>query len=123
MTTKITSPDALNALRDRARAEIGPRTGAKEIEITTHMGTCGIAAGARDVLEVLAGELEAAGVRHVTLRQAGCAGLCDREPMITLKDKEGGTYRYGRLDAKKVRRIVQEHILGDNPVLEYLVTQ
>jgi len=121
MANKITSPSDLKALRDKAQAEIDLRSGAKEMRITVHMGTCGIAAGARDVLAALMAELSAAGVTTVTLQQAGCAGLCDREPMLTLTDKAGEVFRYGRLDKQKVRQIVREHVLRGDPVEEHLI--
>jgi len=122
MASKIKTPQDLRAIRERARWDISLRAGARELEITVHMGTCGIAAGAREVLSALAAELETAGAsERVTLRQSGCAGLCDREPTATLKDKHGNSFRYGKLDARKVHRIVQEHVLGGNPVVEYLI--
>ncbi len=85
------------------------------------MGTCGIAAGARDVLAALMKELAAAKDASVTLQQAGCAGLCDHEPMMSLTDKTGDVFRYGRLDKAKVRQIVREHVLRGQPVDEYLI--
>ena len=121
MATRISSPKDLIAIRDKAKAEIDLRTGPKEIQITVHMSTCGIAAGARDVMAALMTEL--ASVDNVTLRQSGCAGLCDREPMLTMVDKNGQSFRYGKLDAKKVHRIVQEHILGGNPVIDFIISQ
>lgn len=123
MAHKITSPQELAALRDKAKAEIELRGGPKEMQITVHMGTCGIAAGARDVMAGLMEELAAAGVTTVTLRQSGCLGLCDREPMFTLVDRGGQEFRYGKLNRNKVRRIVQEHILQGQPVVDDLVTQ
>lgn len=123
MSKKITSPQDLIALRDKAKAEIDLRSGPKEIQITVHMGTCGIAAGARDVMAALMEELGAAELCNVTLRQAGCAGLCDREPMFTLVDKTGQEFRYAKLDKKKVHRIISEHVVDGNPVLDYLVTR
>jgi (2Fe-2S) ferredoxin len=122
MAKKIGSPNDLAALRDRTKAEIDLRMGLKEMQITIHMGTCGIAAGARDVLTQLAAELSEASVGNVTLRQSGCAGLCDQEPMVTLTDKAGKQFRYGKLDKRKVRNIVQEHVLGGRPVAEYIMT-
>jgi NADP-reducing hydrogenase subunit HndB len=121
MTKKITSPADLKAVRDKARADIDLRTGAKEMRITVHMGTCGIAAGARDVLAELMAELGRAGSQNVTLQQSGCAGLCDQEPMLTLTDKAGGVFRYGRLDKGRVREIVREHVLRGSPVTEGLI--
>jgi (2Fe-2S) ferredoxin len=124
MATRITSPQDLAALRERAQSDIALRAGAREIEITVHMGTCGIAAGARDVLSALAAEIESAGAEErVTLRQSGCAGLCDREPMATLKDKDGNVFRYGKLDGKKIHRLVQEHVVAGNPVVEFLIAE
>jgi (2Fe-2S) ferredoxin len=121
MAKRITSPEDLKALRDKAQSEIDLRLGAKEIRITVHMGTCGIAAGARDVLAALMAELSGAGVTRVTLQQAGCAGLCDREPMMSLTDASGAVFKYGRLDKQKVREVVRRHVMGGEPVGEYLI--
>jgi NADP-reducing hydrogenase subunit HndB len=121
MTKKITNIEDLKSLRERAKEEIDLRTGPKDMQITIHMGTCGIAAGARDVLTQLADELGRASVDTVTLRQSGCMGLCDQEPMLTLTDRSNKSYVYGKLNQEKVRKIVQEHVLGGNPVIPYMV--
>ena len=123
MNDKIKSPKDLLALREKAREAIALRSGPKEITITVHMGTCGIAAGARNVLASLSRSLEQEGVSNVTLRQAGCAGLCDREPMVTLSDKAGKEYRYGKLTDERVQAIVQKHVIQGSPVMEYLIGQ
>ncbi len=120
--TKISSPKDLAALREQAREAIALRSGPREIVVTVHMGTCGIAAGARDVLATLAETLEQEGVKNVTLRQSGCAGLCEREPMITLADKAGKEYRYGKLNKERIQTLVQEHVVKGNPVMDYLVS-
>jgi len=122
MANKTKSPKDLLKLKEKVQAELELRKGVKEIQITVHMGTCGIAAGARDVLGTLARELESAAIGNVTLRQSGCAGLCDREPMLTLTDKNGEQFRYGNLDGKKVHRIVQEHVVGGTPIVELMLT-
>ena len=90
--TKISSPEDLNELRKKAKSEIDLREGLKDVRITVHMGTCGIAAGARDVLATIMQELAAAKVDCVTLQQAGCIGFCDQEPMITITNKAGEVY-------------------------------
>lgn len=121
MANKIKSPQDLAALKEKAKADLDLRMGPKEIQVTVHMGTCGIAAGARDVMTALMEELAAAGIDNVTLRQAGCLGLCDREPMVTLVDKAGQEFRYGKLNQKKIHRIVQQHIVEGSPVVDDLI--
>jgi NADP-reducing hydrogenase subunit HndB len=121
MRKKINSPEALNQLRDRARAEFDLRDAPKETQITIHMGTCGIAAGARDVFAQLSTELFEAKVTNVTLRQSGCIGLCDREPMMSMTDREGARFIYGNLNKTKIHDIVQSHIIGGTPVLQYII--
>ncbi|NMC69993.1 MAG: (2Fe-2S) ferredoxin domain-containing protein [Myxococcales bacterium] len=121
MGDKIQSVAELKALAAKAREELEIRGAPKATVINVHMGTCGIAAGARDVLACLAAELEAAGVRDVTLRQSGCAGLCSQEPMLTLTDKNGTQFRYGKLDSARVREIVREHVVGGTAVANYLI--
>ncbi len=119
--TRIGSLADLERIRSQALAEIDLRHGAKDVRITVHMGTCGIAAGARDVLATLMQELAAANVDFVTLQQAGCIGFCEQEPMITITDKAGAIFRYGRLDRNKTRDIVRGHILRGAVVNEHLI--
>jgi len=121
MAERIKGLKDLKALQDKAKAEVDLRSGQKDMRITVHMGPCGIAAGARDVLTALMGEMSAAKASNVSIQQTGCAGLCDQEPMITLTDKSGGSFRYGRLNKNKVGEIVREHVLRGVPVNEYMI--
>ncbi len=121
MSAKITSVEELKKLREQARSQVDLRSGAKENRVTVHMGTCGIAAGARDILAALADELAKASIQNVTLRQSGCIGLCDQEPMMTYTDSSGREYLYVLLDKEKVRRFVSGHILAGKPVAEYIM--
>lgn len=118
---KIKNASDLSALRDSVRKSVEVRDGQKEIRVTVHMGTCGIAAGARDILSALASELAAASAENVTLKQSGCAGFCDQEPMVTVLDAAGREARYGRLDAQKAREIVRRHLVGGAPAVEFLI--
>lgn len=121
MTQRINRPSDLAALRDKARAEMTARSGAGETAVIVHMGTCGIASGAREVMSSFVASLSEAGVESVAMKQSGCLGLCDKEPMATLTDSSGASYVYGRLNATKVREIVQGHVLGGSPVAEHLI--
>ncbi len=121
MSKRVANPGQLNALREKAKSEVELRGEPKEVRVTVHMGTCGIAAGARDILSQLMAELSAAHIDNVTLRHSGCAGLCDQEPMLTLTDKSGREFRYGKLDKIKVREIVEGHLKGGKPVEKFLI--
>jgi NADP-reducing hydrogenase subunit HndB len=123
MSVKIGSPEDLNRLRDQVRAEVDMRGAAKETRITVHMGTCGIAAGAREILSELSARLLEAGVDTVTLRQSGCIGLCDQEPMLTYSDSDGRDYLYVRLSREKAREIVTRHVIGNTPVRSYILEE
>lgn len=123
MSVKIKNPEDLKKLRDQARDEVDVRSGPKEIRITVHMGTCGIAAGARDIMAELSEQLAGAGVENVTLHQSGCLGLCDQEPMLTFSDKSGLDYLYVRLNREKAREIVASHVLKGKPVQEYILEE
>jgi len=121
MADKITSPDQLKALAAKAKADIDLRDGRKERQVTVHMGTCGIAAGARGIVAAFMTEMADAGVTDVSLHQSGCAGLCEEEPMATITLADGTLYRYGLLDKDKVHTIVVNHLVGGTPVEAYLI--
>ncbi len=121
MAERITSPDQLMALAEQAKADIDLRQGRKETQVTVHMGTCGIAAGAREVVAAFMTELAAAGVTSASLHQSGCAGLCEEEPMATITLADGTMYRYGLLDRARVHTIVENHLVGGTPVDAYLI--
>jgi NADP-reducing hydrogenase subunit HndB len=123
MSIRIENPGDLKKIREQARAEMDVRSGPKEIRITVHMGTCGIAAGARDIMAELTEQLAGAGVENVTLHQSGCLGLCDLEPMLTIRDKHGMDYLYVRLNRDKTREIVAGHVLKGKPVEQYILEE
>ena len=123
MSIKIEKPEDLNRLRDQAKGELEARSGPKETCITVHMGTCGIAAGARDIMAELTEQLAESRVGNVTLRQSGCLGLCDLEPMLTISDKSGMDYLYVHLNREKIREIVADHVLEGKPVRKYILEE
>ena len=81
--------------------------------------TCGLAAGAREVLAALRRELEAKGVRAEVI-QTGCIGLCEKEVLLDVQRPGEARYTYGRVTPKMIERIVTEHVAGGTPVAEWL---
>ncbi len=118
MTKKLTIHD-LAKIRDKTKAMTVVREGAGRAKVTVHMGTCGIAAGARDIMDGLLDEMAKRKVRDVIVTTSGCAGLCNREPMATVELKDQPPVKYINLTPDKIRRILVEHVLGGRVVAEY----
>ncbi|MBM3326754.1 MAG: (2Fe-2S) ferredoxin domain-containing protein [Calditrichaeota bacterium] len=95
------------------------REGAGRAKVTVHMGTCGIAAGARKIMDALLRLVEENDVKDVILTTSGCAGLCSREPMATVELVNEAPVKYVDLTEEKIGAIFREHVLGGRPVLEY----
>lgn len=118
MTKKLTIQD-LAAMRDKTRSLTVLRDGAGRAKVTVHMGTCGIAAGARDIMETLLEEIRSRGIQDVIVTTSGCAGLCNREPMATVEIKDEPPVKYVQLTPDKMRRVIAEHVLDGRIVAEY----
>jgi NADP-reducing hydrogenase subunit HndB len=111
----------LAKIRDQARRAMNLREGAARAKVTMHMGTCGIAAGARDVMTALLDEVEKQDAKDVIITTSGCAGLCSREPMATVELENEAPVKYVDLTADKIRRVFTEHVLGGKMVTEYVL--
>ncbi|MBN1261878.1 MAG: (2Fe-2S) ferredoxin domain-containing protein [Anaerolineae bacterium] len=94
--------------------------GAKS-RITVAMGTCGIAAGARDTMKAVLNEIEKRQIADVVVTQTGCMGLCEYEPMVTIKIGEADEVTYGKIDAARIPTLIEKHLLGGEPVAEWQV--
>jgi len=109
----------LKKIQEKNRAIYTLRKGGYRGKVVIHMGTCGIAAGAREVMRVLIDELTLAGVDDVIIKTAGCGGLCAREPMAVVELIDQPPVVYGDLNEEKIKEIFREHIMGGNPVERY----
>lgn len=99
------------------------REGAGRAKIVVHMGTCGIAAGARKIMNTLLDEFEKRHIEDVILTSSGCAGLCSSEPMMTVEIKDEAPVKYVKLTPEKVSRILSEHVEGGKVVEEYALAK
>ncbi|MFQ6070184.1 MAG: ferredoxin [Candidatus Aminicenantales bacterium] len=116
---KLTLKD-LEKKREEARKTVILREGGPyKAKITVHMGTCGIAAGARKVMDALLKEVEKSGKEDIIVSTSGCAGLCSREPMATVELVGKAPVKYIDLTGKKIEKIFKEHVLGGKIVTEY----
>jgi NADP-reducing hydrogenase subunit HndB len=112
----------LKKIKESMKGTVNLRQGDHRMKITVHMGTCGIAAGARKVMDALLEKLNQSGATDIILTTSGCAGLCNHEPMITVEDKETAPVKYAKLDGDKASEIFDEHVIGGNPVSEYALS-
>jgi NADP-reducing hydrogenase subunit HndB len=97
----------------------GLREGGFRVRVTVHMGTCGIAAGARGVMNTIMEELAKSKLKDVAITTSGCAGLCSQEPMITVELTGNPPVKYIALNEEKTKKIFAEHVVAGNPVPEY----
>lgn len=119
MTTKKLTIQELARIRERTKSLTVLRDGAGRAKVTVHMGTCGIAAGARGIMDALLQEIESRGVQDVIVTTSGCAGLCNREPMATVEIKGQPPVKYVQLTPEKMKRVLAEHVLEGRVVAEY----
>jgi NADP-reducing hydrogenase subunit HndB len=116
---KLTIED-LEKLRERAKKQTFLREATDyRAKITVHMGTCGIAAGAREIMNAFLKELQERDITDVLLTNSGCAGLCSREPMATIEIKGQAPVKYVDLTPEKVKEIFEKHVLGGEIVKNY----
>ena len=116
------SLEELQAIRDRMKGKVALREGMSDIRIVVGMATCGIAAGARPVLNAFVVEVERQGLADkATVTQTGCIGLCRMEPIVEVMESGKEKVTYVKMTAEKAKRVVAEHIKGGNPVYEYTI--
>jgi NADP-reducing hydrogenase subunit HndB len=112
--------DELRAIREKARALTVLREGGPyRAKVTVHMGTCGIAAGARQIMEVMMKGLEERGIHDVLLTTSGCAGMCSHEPMATVELAGKSPVKYIDLTPEKARELFDKHVVEGTPVPAY----
>jgi len=119
---KISIED-LKKIKDRERTKMVLREGSFRAKVTVHMGTCGIAAGARDVMAALRNVIAEREVLDVMLTNSGCAGLCAKEPMITVELSDQPPVKYISINKEKALRIFEEHVMGGHAVEDYALAR
>jgi NADP-reducing hydrogenase subunit HndB len=116
---KLKSLDDLQALRQQLQKDIKARTDTATT-VTVGMGTCGIAAGAREVMHAILDELQNRGIdAHVTT--VGCIGMCSKEPLVDIQQGDEARVTYGNISPEMVPKLIEEHLVNGNVVDEWVV--
>ena len=113
----------LQAIKDKMKNKVVLREGTNDIRVVVGMATCGIAAGARPVLNTLVEEVNNSGLADkITVSQTGCIGLCQYEPIVEVFEAGKDKVTYVQMTSDKAKRIVEEHLKGGKVVTEFTST-
>lgn len=112
----------LKVIRDKMKSSINLREDNRDnIRVVVGMATCGIAAGARTILNSFIEELDKTKLDNVTVLQTGCIGICQYEPVVEVINPDGEKTTYVKVTAEKVAKIVNDHIVNGKVVAEYTI--
>ena len=115
--------EELKQIRERVRKNLEMRTGDFGVKITVCLGTCGIAAGARQTMNKLADLNAQSGRSDIIITTTGCAGFCEQEPMIRIQEKGKEPVTYGKVDVEAAEEIFNQHVLEGQIVQKYLFSK
>jgi len=112
----------LQAIKERMKNKIVLREGTGDVRVVVGMATCGIAAGARPVLNAFVEEVASQGLNEkVSVSQTGCVGLCQLEPIVEVYEAGKEKVTYIKMTPEKAKEVVEKHVKGGKVVTEYTV--
>lgn len=112
----------LQAIKERTLKNMSARNDSEDaIRVVVGMATCGIAAGARPVMNAFTEEIARRSLKGVTVSQTGCIGMCQYEPIVEVFVPGQEKVTYVQMSPEKVAKIVTDHIVNGNIVTEYTV--
>ena len=116
------SIEELMAIKQQMQDKVQLRHAADEFRVVVGMATCGIAAGARPVLNAFVDGVAQAGLTDkVTVTQTGCIGICQYEPVVEVYEKDKEKVTYVKMNADKVKEVIEKHLKGGKIVTEYTI--
>ena len=115
--------DDLKKIKDRVEKEDQFRAGTKRVKVTVHMGTCGIASGAKEILDTFIDEIGESNVDDVLVTTSGCIGICSREPLATIEEQGKEPIVYEYLTQNKARQIFKRHVLNGEIQNEFVLAR
>ena len=112
----------LQAIKEKMRDKVILREGLNSVRVVVGMATCGIAAGARPVLNALVEGVNKEGLTEkVTVSQTGCIGICQLEPIVEVFEPGKEKVTYVQMTPEKAARVIEEHLKNGNVVNEYTI--
>ena len=112
----------LKAIKERMKDKVVLREGTNEVRVVVGMATCGIAAGARPVLNAFVEAVNESGLaQEVTVSQTGCIGICQFEPVVEVFEAGNVKTTYVKMTPEKAKTVVEKHLKGGNVVTEFTI--
>ena len=116
------SLEELMAIREKMQDKVAVRHASDDIRVVVGMATCGIAAGARPVLNAFVEGVSNEGLSDkVTVTQTGCIGICQYEPIVEVYEKDKEKVTYVKMTADKAKEVIEKHLKGGTPITEYTI--
>ena len=116
------SLEELRELREKVKKDIDARDNKEKAKIIVGMGTCGIAAGAREILRKVMEEVKKRDI-EVNVTQTGCIGMCEKEPLLDVRLPGKERITYGNLEPSDVSKIIVEHVINGNIVNDLVIAR
>jgi len=113
------SLEELRQIKERALQRRKLSGEGSRARVVVAMGTCGIAAGARETMSAILKELEQRDIADVVVTQTGCLGLCEYEPIVQVQVRDKDMVTYGNIGPDRVATLIEEHIVGGTPVKKW----
>ena len=120
--SKLTFED-LKRIKQKTAGAMALRLDKPRVTITVHLGTCGIAAGAREVMQAFLNELSASNRPDIQILAAGCAGDCASEPNVTVGVEGSEPVVYQKMDPAKIQQVFRRHILEGEVLREWVLSR
>lgn len=117
----IKSLEDLKRVREEALQKRKIQTESGKTRVIVGMGTCGIAAGARDTMKAILETIEKDNLQDITVTQTGCIGLCEKEPIVQVVIGDQPKVTYGKVSPEVARNIMKEHVVGGSPVKNHII--
>ena len=117
----VKSLEDLKRLKEEAMEKRKVQATSGRAHITVGMGTCGIAAGARDTMKAILEVIEQETLSDILVTQTGCIGLCEWEPIVEVVVGRQPKVTYGKVSPKVAKQIMKEHVEGGKVLSEYLI--
>lgn len=117
----IKSLDDLKRIREEALEKRKVKTVSGQVQVIVGMGTCGIAAGARDAMKAILETIQNENLEEVVVTQTGCIGLCEKEPIVQVVIGDQPKVTYGKVSPDVARQIMKEHVKNGNVVKEFVI--